>query len=348
MTIPTDPVAVPAALPEGAAPIRRRRAAQCLLAGLLAVTSVAAFAQGTAAGFPNRPITIINPYPPGGFADNVARVIAQETGKILGQSMVVENRAGASGKIGLDAVLNAPRDGYMIGLAVPGSLSLVPVTDPRYANLHAQITPITMAVRGYLALAINPAQVPARDIKAFAAWLKANEGKAAYGSAGVGTSYHLWAEAFNMAAGVNPTHVPYKGEAPALTDLLGGQIQYALVTGAARQHVESGRLMVLATTGAERWTALYPNAPTFKESGYPQVESSGWLGFVGPAGLPADVLARLNGALVQALRSPEVEKLLGAQGYSVVASTPQYLLDTTRREAEQLGQVIRSRGIKLE
>jgi tripartite-type tricarboxylate transporter receptor subunit TctC len=322
-----------------------RRALPALAA--LAAMGMAA-APAAAQGFPNKPVTLINPYPPGGFADSVARVIAQEAGRILGQTMVLENRPGASGKIGLDAVLNAPKDGYTIGLAVPGSLSLFPVTDPRYADLHSRVTPITMAVRGYLALAINPAVVPARNIRDFAAWLKANEGKASYGSAGLGTSYHLWAEAFNMAAGVSPVHVPYKGEGPALNDLLGGQIQYALVTGAAKQHVDSGRLLVLAVTGDERWTTLYPSAPTFKESGFPQVVSSGWLAFVGPAGLPADVVARLNGALKQALQSPAVGKVLEAQGYVIVGSTPEYLLETSRAESRTLGEVIRSRGIKLQ
>ena len=316
---------------------------------LAAVTALAALtAAGVAAQtFPNKPITLINPYPPGGFADNVARVVAQETGRILGQTIAVDNRPGASGKIGLDAVLNAPRDGYTIGLGVPGSLSLFPVTDPKYADLHTRFTPITMAVRGYLALAINPAVVPARNLRELATWLKANEGKASYGSAGQGTSYHLWVEAWNMAAGVSPVHVPYKGEAPALNDLLGGQIHFMLVTGAAKQHVDAGRLLVLATTGEERWTLLYPNAPTFKESGYPTVVSSGWLAFLGPPGLPADVLARLNRGFVQALQSPAVTKLLETQGYSVVGSTPEYLLETTRNEARTLGEVIRSRGLNL-
>jgi tripartite-type tricarboxylate transporter receptor subunit TctC len=305
-------------------------------------------AVASAQGFPSKPVILINPYPPGGFADNVARTVAQEASKVLGQNIVLENRPGASGKIGLDAVLNAPKDGYTIGLGVPGSLSLFPVTDPKYADLHSRFTPITMAVRGYLALAVNPAVVPSRNIRDFAAWLKANESTASFGSAGQGTSYHLWAEAFNMAAGVSPVHVPYKGEAPALTDLLGGQIKYLMVTGAAKPHVDSGKLLVLATTGAERWTALYPSAPTFKESGYPQVESSGWLGFIAPAGVPADVIAKLNSALVQALKSPAVEKTLASQGYSVVGSAPEYLLETVKREADTLRTVIKSRGIKLE
>ncbi len=298
--------------------------------------------------WPSRPITLINPYPPGGFADSVTRVVAQEAATVLGQAIVVENRPGASGKIGLDAVLAAPKDGYTLGLAVPASLSLFPVLDPKYANLHSRYAPITMAVRGYLALAINPAVVPARSIREFAAWAKANEGKVSYGTPGVGTSYHLWAEAFNMAAGIAPTHVPYKGEGPALNDLLGGQISFMMVTGAAKQHVDSGRLLVLATTGAERWTLLYPNAPTFKEAGYPEVESSGWLAYIAPAGVPREIIERLNRAFIQALRSPAVEKVLGSQGYTVVGSAPELVTDTARREGETLAAVIKARGLKLE
>lgn len=324
------------------APLKRLSRLGALV--VLALGSAIASAQA----FPNKPILLINPYPPGGFADNVARVVAQEAGKILGQNIVLENRPGASGKIGLDAVLNAPKDGYTIGLGVPGSLSLFPVTDPKYADLHSRFSPITLAVRGYLALAVNPAVVPSRNIRDFAAWLKSNEGSTSYGSAGQGTSYHLWAEAFNMAAGVSPVHVPYKGEAPALTDLLGGQIKFLLVTGAAKPHVDSGKLLILATTGAERWTALYPAAPTFKESGYPQVESSGWLAFLAPAGVPADVVTKLNSAVVQALKSPAVEKTLASQGYSVVGSAPEYLLETVKREADTLRTVIKSRGINLQ
>jgi tripartite-type tricarboxylate transporter receptor subunit TctC len=151
-----------------------------------------------------------------------------------------------------------------------------------------------------------------------------------------------------MAAGVSPVHAPYKGEAPALTDLLGGQISYMLVTGAAKPHVDSGKLLVLASTGAERWTALYPSAPTFKESGYPQVESSGWLAFLAPAGVPADVIAKLNSALVQSLKTQAVEKALASQGYSVVGSSPEFLLETTKREGDTLRTVIKSRGINLQ
>ena len=161
-----------------------KRLLACAALSALALSATLANAQG----FPTKPILLINPYPPGGFADNVARIVAQEAGKILGQNIVLENRPGASGKIGLDAVLNAPKDGYTIGLGVPGSLSLFPVTDPKYADLLTRFSPITLAVRGYLALAINPAVVPARNIRDFAAWLKANEGSTSFGSAGQGTS----------------------------------------------------------------------------------------------------------------------------------------------------------------
>ncbi len=313
--------------------------------GTLLLAGLAPNAFGQA--FPSRTITVINPYPPGGFADNVTRAVATEAGKILGQSMVVENRPGASGKIGLDAILNAPKDGYTLGIAVPASLALFPVLDPKYAKLHEQYQPITMAVRTYTALAINPAAVPARNMKDFIAWAKANDGKVSYGSAGVGTSYHLWAEAFSLAAGIVPVHVPYKGEAPATSDLLGGQIQFALVTGVAQSNVASGKLLLLATSGAERWN-IFPNVPTFRELGMPEVENSGWLGFIGPGPMSRDVVEKLNGALVQALRGPSVEKVLGTQGYVIVGSKPEELAAAARRDGEALGRVIRERNLKLD
>jgi len=313
--------------------------------GVVLAAALASNAYGQA--FASRSITVINPYPPGGFADNVTRGVVSEASKLIGQSMVVENRAGASGKIGLDAILNAPKDGYTIGIAVPASLALFPILDPKYARLHEQYQPLTIAVRSYTALAINPAAVPARTMKEFIAWAKANDGKVSYGSAGVGTSYHLWAEAFNQSAGITPVHVPYKGEAPATSDLMGGQIQFMLVTGAAQPHVAAGKLLLLATSGAERWN-LYPGVPTFREQGMPEVENSGWLGFIGPGPLPRDVVEKLNGALVQALRTSAVEKILGTQGYVIVGSKPEELAAIARRDGDVLGRVIRDRNLKLD
>ena len=300
-----------------------------------------------AQAWPAKPITLIVPFPPGGFADNISRVVALELGKVLGQTVIVENKAGAGGRIGTDAMLNAPKDGYTISLGVPATLSLLPIIDPKYANLASRYAPLTVAVRGYFGLAINPEKLPVRTLRDFVTYAKANPGKVAYGTPGVGTSFNLWAEVIADAAGFDPLHVPYKGEAPATTDLMGGQIQFMLVTGAAKAHAESGRLLILATTGPERWS-IFPNAPTLKEAGIDAPIASGWLAFVAPAGIPKDIQEKLNSAFVQALKSPTVDKALAAQGYLVVASKPEALVTLVQGETERFGKIIRSGRVKLE
>lgn len=318
------------------------------LGRLAAATALAALPHlAMADNWPSKPITLIVPYPPGGFADNVTRTLAAEVSKTLGQQVVVDNRTGASGRIGTDAVLRAQKDGYTIGLAVPATLSLLPVTDPRYADLNRQITPITIAVRTDMGLAINPNQIPARNFKEFVAYARSRNGEIAYGSAGNATSSHLWSEAISNAVGIQSIHVPYKGEAPAVTDLLGGQVQYVLVSGSVKPHVDSGKLIVIATTGEARWK-VFPDAPTLKELGVDGVVASGWLGYFGPAGLPAGITEKFNSAFVAALKQPAVQKLLDAQGYSAVGSTPQELSTVTSREIAQFDKIIKSGRVKLE
>ena len=301
-----------------------------------------------AADWPTKPITLIVPFPPGGFTDNVTRAVSSELSKALGQPVVVDNRAGAGGRIGTQAILNAPKDGYTIGLGVPATLSLLPVIDPKFANLSAQYAPITMGVRGYLAIAVNPTKRPFFTLKDFVEYGRAHPGKLAYGTPGAGTSFNLWGEVIADAAGFKPLHVPYKGEAPAITDLLGGQIDFMLITGSAKAHVDSGKLRVLATTGPERWSA-FPNVPTLKELGVAGgVVASGWMGFIAPAGTPKPVLGRLHAALVTALRQPSVEQVLATQGYSIVAGQPEQLSETVKGEIRQFGDIVKAGKVTLE
>lgn len=317
--------------------------ARAACAFVLGLSTFAAQAQA----WPAKPVTLIIPFPPGGFTDNVTRAVSQELAKALGQPVVVENKAGAGGRIGTDAILNAPKDGYTIGLGVPATLSLLPIIDPKYAELAKRYAPITVAVRGYLGIAINPDHTKARTFKDFVAYAKANPGKVAYGTPGAGTSFNLWAEVVADAAGFDPLHVPYKGEAPALNDLLGGQIQFMMVTGAAKAHVDSGKLLILATTGSERW-GIFPNAPTLKEVGISGLIASGWLAYIAPAGVAPDVLAKLNAAFAQALKQPAVASALGSQGYAVVASKPEELTNLVQSETTQFGKIIKSGRVKLE
>jgi tripartite-type tricarboxylate transporter receptor subunit TctC len=300
-----------------------------------------------AQAWPSKPLTVIVPYPPGGFTDNVTRVVSRELAKVLGQPVVVENKAGAGGRIGTDQILNAAKDGYTIGLAVPATLSLLPIIDPKYADLSRRYAPITIGVSGYMGFAVNPAQTKARTFQEFAAYARANPGKVAYGTPGVGTSFNLWGEIVANAAGFDPVHVPYKGEGPALTDLAGGQLQFMMVTGAAKPLVESGKLTILATTGPERWS-LFPNAPTLKEVGIEGVVASGWLAYIAPAGVPQDIMDKLSAAFRTALREPAVESALGSQGYTVVASRPEELVNQVRSETALFGRVIKSGRVKFD
>ena len=317
-----------------------RRLAQCL-APLVLAASV------HAQGWPARPVTVIVPFPPGGFTDNVTRVVSQELAKALGQPVVVENKPGAGGRIGTDLILNAPKDGYTIGLAVPATLSLLPIIDPKYADLARRYAPITIGVSGYLGFAINPEQTKVRSFQEFVAYARANPGKVAYGTPGVGTSYNLWGEIVASAAGFDPLHVSYRGEGPALIDLAGGQLQFMIVTGAAKPFVDSGKLAILATTGPERWS-LFPNAPTLKEVGIQELVASGWLAYIAPAGVPQDVLDKLNTAFRTALRQPAVAAALGSQGYTVVASRPEELTSRVQSETELFGKIIKSGRVKME
>jgi tripartite-type tricarboxylate transporter receptor subunit TctC len=316
---------------------------------MLVAAAVAALGAGAiqAQGWPARTITLIVPFPPGGFTDNVTRPIARELSRILGQPVVVDNRAGAGGKIGSEAIMRAPRDGYTIGLGVPATLSVLPLSDPKFStDPQADFTPITLAIETYMTLVSHPS-IAARTLKEFMAYAKANPGKLNFGTPGNATSYHFYSVLFNDAAGIEATHITYKGEAPALNDLLAGQIQYMFVAGGAKQHVDSGRVIALATTGPRRWEVL-PEVPTMAEGGLTGYEATGWLGYVGPAGLPAEVVERLNRAFREALNAADVKRLLASQGYLVRGSSPNGFAAVIRADIDRFGKAIRSGKVKIE
>lgn len=294
-----------------------------------------------------KPITLIVPYPAGGFADYVTRTIGSGLARALGQTVVVDNRPGASGKIGIDALMRVPADGNTLAAVVPAILSLLPVFDPKYRNLSEQVTPVTLAVRARTALAVNPNAIPVRDMREFAAYLKANPGKLSYGSHGAGTLSHLWGEQISQSLGGDATHVPYKGEAPAVNDLLGGQVQFVLVTGSVKPLVDAGKLKLIAVSGVGRWP-LVPDVPTFQELGMGSIDPSGWLAFVAPRALPAAALERLHAGFARALADPEVRKLLDAQGYDIVGSSPAELAAVAQGQTETFAKLYKSGRIKLE
>ncbi len=314
------------------------------LIAALALGAQAALAQG----YPARPIHLIVPFPPGGPTDIVGRWVGQRVSEGLGQPVIVENRPGAGGTVGSTAAAKAPPDGYTLLYGSTSTLAIAPslyhelAYDPRSA-----FAPISLVSRGAIIAAVN-AQVPARTLQEFIALAKRSPGALSYASAGSGTPPHLAAELFKSIAGVDLLHVPYKGGAPAINDLVGGQVQ-AIFEGEVvlLPHVKSGRVRALAITGTKRDPAL-PDVPTFAEAGLPKYDAYFWSGLVAPAGTPADVIAKLNSVLVQALNTPDAREALKYQGLEPAGTTPQQFAAFIAGEVERWEQVVKASGAKLD
>jgi tripartite-type tricarboxylate transporter receptor subunit TctC len=317
---------------------------RALPALLLALTVSIAAAQN----YPAKPIHLIVPFPPGGPTDIVGRLVGQKLSEGLGQPVVVDNRPGAGGTVGSAAAAKAPSDGYTL---LYGSTSTLAIAPALYHNLsydpRTAFAPITLVSRGAIIAAVN-AQVPAHTLAEFIALAKKEPGKLSYSSAGSGTPPHLAAELFKTVAGVDLLHVPYKGGAPAISDLVGGQVQ-AIFEGhvVLLPHIKSGKVRALAITGQKRDPAL-PEVPTFAEAGLPSYDVYFWSGLVAPAGTPNDILTRLNGVLVQALTAPEARETLTRQGLEPAPTTPQQFAAFIGSEVERWGRVAKDSGAKLD
>jgi tripartite-type tricarboxylate transporter receptor subunit TctC len=317
---------------------------RALPALLLALTVSIAAAQN----YPAKPIHLIVPFPPGGPTDIVGRLVGQKLSEGLGQPVVVDNRPGAGGTVGSAAAAKAPSDGYTL---LYGSTSTLAIAPALYHNLsydpRTAFAPITLVSRGAIIAAVN-AQVPAHTLAEFIALAKKEPGKLSYSSAGSGTPPHLAAELFKTVAGVDLLHVPYKGGAPAISDLVGGQVQ-AIFEGhvVLLPHIKSGKVRALAITGQKRDPAL-PDVPTFAEAGLPSYDVYFWSGLVAPAGTPKDVIARLSGVLVQALNAPDAREALTRQGLEPAPTTPQQFASFIGSEVERWGRVAKDSGAKLD
>lgn len=315
--------------------------------GLTLAVATVVSASAMAQDWPARTVTILVPYPAGGVADAVARAVATQASTELKQSVVVENRTGASGRIALDQLIRAEPDGYTLALAVPALLSLLPITDPKYADLYKKYTPITIAVETYFGFAINPQKTQAKNFQELMTSAKAKSGQLTYSSAGAGTSYHFWSEAILKEAGVSALHVPYRGEAPATTDLLAGVVDFTLVTGAGKGLADDGKIKILAVSAQNSWD-IYPGAPSLNEVGVKQAVAAGWLGFMGPPGMSKALTAKVNAAFLSALRRPEVLNMLATQGYTVVASAPEAMPAAVVKEQVIFRDLLASGRVKLE
>ncbi len=270
-------------------------------------------ARAFAQAYPTRPITLIVPGPAGGTPDIVTRKFGQQLRDELKQAIIVENRAGANGFIGTDAVARAAPDGYTLLMGFAQTMAINPVVFKKLPyDPVADFVPIARLVEFELALAV-PASVPVKNMSELLAWLKANSGKASFGSFGAGTPSQFAGEMFSRQAGVKPVHVPYKGSAPLISDLMGGQVQFGFVVPQiALPQVKGGKLRILAVPGESRDPNM-PSVPTMKELGFADVVAGGWYGLFAPKGTPADVTARLGKAVENAMRSPALTRFLVEQ-----------------------------------
>jgi len=319
--------------------------ARFALAVALAGVILAACAQ--AQPFPARSVTLTVGFAPGGGTDTAARIVAQKLSENIGQSVVVENRAGAGGNIAAQHIALAPPDGYTIHLTSVGPMSVAPhlvknlAYDPR-----RDIAPITMGVMFPNVLVVGDA-VPAKTLPEFVALAKQSPGKLTYGSSGIGGVGHLAGELFKQRARIDMVHAPYKGGGPALTDLLGGRIEmYISVPSTAQAHIESGKVRALATTGARRMATL-PNVPTVAES-YPGFEATNWYAFVAPGKTPKEILDYWNREIGKVLSDPRVKDELARHGLDPMPGTRDELAQYIDRETAQWGKVVREAKITAE
>jgi tripartite-type tricarboxylate transporter receptor subunit TctC len=273
--------------------------------------------------YPNRPIRMIVPFPAGGPPDAMARIVSDRLSRVLGQSAVVENRAGgAGGSVGAKVVAGADPDGYTILITPGGALTSGPAVHKNIGYDPVKVfTPVALLITAPLIVAVHP-DVPVKTIAELVAYAKANPGKLSWGSQGFGTAPHLLAESFKLDHGVNILHVPYRGTAPMLVAAVAGQVQIvADPSTTALPHVLSGRLRALAVTSKERFAKL-PDVPTVAEAGFPKLQNTFWLGVVAPAGTPAAIIDRLNAAFRDALAQPDARKQLANLGADIAISTP--------------------------
>lgn len=317
------------------------------LAGLIAALSAPASAMAAAA-YPDRPLRLILPFPPGGPSDIVARLFGQKLGETLGQTVVIDNRGGAAGNIACETTARATPDGYTLMQATVGTMAINPGL---YAKLPydpvLDFRPVSLLTATPYLLVVHPG-VPARSVKELVAYVKSRPGQLNFASGGVGTGNHFSAELFRLAAGLDMVHVPYKGTGQALNDVLAGQVQMMFMNLLpALPQVKSGKLRGLAVTSGQRSPAA-PDIPTIAETGVAGYESTSWHGIVVPAKTPAAIVKRLHGELARIARLPEVRKPLEAQGTTVIGSTPEEFAATIKAETAKWSGVIKTAGIKPE
>lgn len=297
--------------------------------------------------YPSKPIRLVLPYPPGGGSDIVARPLAQLVSASMGQQMVVENRGGAGGNIGMELAAKSPPDGYTLVFAITAQLAVNPSLYPKLPyDVLRDFAPISLLGAAPYLLVVHPA-LPVRSVKDLVALARAQRDELRYGSAGNGSGSHLAGEMLNSLARVKSLHIPYKGGAPALTDLVAGQLQLSYLTYTSTSgFIRAGRLRALAVTTATRSPVL-PDLPAIAET-VPGYDSAVWYGVLAPAGTPADIIARLNREFLAALRNNELRQRLIAEAFEPIGTTPEYLGDYMKSEIARWAKLVKATGTKID
>jgi tripartite-type tricarboxylate transporter receptor subunit TctC len=318
------------------------------LAKIFAVLLCASASLALAQDYPSKPVRMVVPFPPGGTTDILARAVGQKLSESWGQQVVIDNRGGAGGNIGTDIVAKSPADGYTLLMGTVGTHAI-------NASLYGKLpfdpikdfAPVTLVASVPNVLVVN-STVDAKSVKELIALAKSKPGQLAFASSGNGTSIHLAGELFKSMTGTAMLHIPYKGSAPAIAELLGGQTNMMFDNlPSAMPHIKSGRLRALAVTSVRRSPAL-PDIPTIAETGISGYEASSWFGVLAPAGTPKDVVAKIQGDIAKALNAPEIKERLSGQGAEPVGNTPEQFAEHIKAESAKWAKVVKDSGAKVD
>lgn len=316
---------------------------------LAAALALAPFAAATAQDYPTKPVTLVVPFAPGGSSDVISRLVGQKLAEMWKQSVIVDNKAGGAGQIAMQAVARAAPDGYTLVLGHIGTLAVNPAMFEKLSyDYKKEFVPVAMLAIVPSAIAVNPS-LPVKDIKELIAYAKANPGKLSYATSGIGTSNHLATELLQSVAGIQLTHVPYKGSSQIVPDLISGTVLMSMESSLATtlQHVRGGKLRAIAVTSAKRSSAL-PDVPTVAESGYPGFEVETWFGLVAPAATPAAVVARLRDAWAEGAKGADAQAAFDNISANLRATTPAEFGAFIQAEDKRWGELIRKLGIKAD
>lgn len=297
--------------------------------------------------YPDKPIRLVVPFAPGGGADYFARPLGNKLTESLGQAILIDNRSGANGAIGAEAVMHAPADGYTLLFGSAGVLTIGPAVNPRLKYGQKDFTPVALIVDSPFSLIVHPS-TGVKNLKELVTYARNNPGKLRYGSSGVGGAPHLAGELFDNIAKTRSVHVAYKGVGPMVTDLLAGRIEMTFIgINVVQQHVAAGKLLVLATTGSKR-SPLAPDLPTMSEAGLSGFAAGTWYGVLGPANTPRAVITKLNGEINRVFTQPDMKDLLAKTGAEPAGMSPEQFGGFMKTELDKWAKLVKNANIKLE